>query len=195
MQSKTVFSPRGRLAIVLGVTIVALPLELSIGSEQSASSDPAQKEEIEQMMKSATMARGEPDHDFATNSLRYLMTQSRDLNLSEDQSAKIKTIMNQYGNTRIEREQEFKRAETDVMKLIHDDKAKLTEIEGALRKSDQAHTELRLAGIKAMRAATAVLTPEQHETWRQSHASRPGEEKRRNGARSVDGESSRIAPH
>ena len=86
--------------------------------------------------------------------------------MSEEQRAKIKAIATDYAKTRIREEADLKLAEVDVRTLVHDEKAELPTIETAMKKSESAHTALRLEVVKALRAAAAVLTPEQHEKWR-----------------------------
>jgi Spy/CpxP family protein refolding chaperone len=107
-------------------------------------------------------------HDFVGHALRSLVREQKDLNLSEEQVGKIKAIALDYAKTRIRGKAEVKLAEVDVHALILDEKADLTAIETALRKSESAQTALRLERVKAMRAAGAVLTPEQRDKWRAS---------------------------
>src|SRR6266508_3384046 len=104
--------------------------------------------------------------DFVGHSLHGLLRHKKDLGLSADQSARVKTIATDYAKTRIREEADLKLAEVDVRTLIHDEKADLPAIETAMKKSESAHTALRLEGVKALRAAAAVLTPEQREKWR-----------------------------
>ena len=116
-------------------------------------------------------------HDFVGHSFSRLLLHAKDLGLSEDQVNKVRTQAAEYEKTRIRGEADLKLAEVDVQALVHDDKADMGAIENGLKKSEAAHTALRLAGIKALRGATAVLTPEQREKWRTSMASRHGGEK------------------
>ena len=104
--------------------------------------------------------------DFVGHSLHGLLRHKKDLGMSEEQRAKIKAIATDYAKTRIREEADLKLAEVDVRTLVHDEKAELPAIETAMKKSESAHTALRLDGVKALRAASAVLTPEQHEKWR-----------------------------
>lgn len=104
--------------------------------------------------------------DFVGHSLHGLLRHKKDLGLSADQSARIKAIATDYTKTRIREEADLKLAEVDVRTLVHDEKADLPAIETAMKKSESAHTAVRLEGVKALRAAAAVLTPEQLEKWR-----------------------------
>jgi len=104
--------------------------------------------------------------DFVGHALRRLLHKQKDLNLSEEQVGKIKSIATDYAKTRIRDKAEVKLAEVDVRALIFDEKSDLGSIETAMRKAESAKTTLRLDAVKAMRAAKAVLTPEQREKWR-----------------------------
>ena len=106
--------------------------------------------------------------DFVGHALRGLLHGQKDLNLSEEQVGKIKAIAIDYTKTRIRDKAEVKLAEVDVRAQVFDDKAELTSIESAMRKAESAKTTLRLDAVKAMRAAKAVLTPEQREKWQAS---------------------------
>ncbi len=107
---------------------------------------------------------GKPD--FAGRALHSLLQHKKDLGLTEDQSAQIKAIATDYTKTRIRDKAAAKLAEVDVRTLVRDEKADLSAIETAMKKAESARTGLRLDGVKAVRAATAVLTPEQREKWR-----------------------------
>ena len=104
--------------------------------------------------------------DFAGRLLHRLLRDQKDLNLSEEQVGKIKAIAVDYAKTRIKGEAEVELADVDVRVLAFDQKSDMAAIEGAVRKSETAKTALRLERIKALRAAGAVLTPEQREKWR-----------------------------
>src|SRR2546422_7694697 len=125
------------------------------------------------------MRGGHPEHgramlDFVGHSLHRLLRHHKDLGLSEEQRVKIKAIATDYTKTRIREEADLKLAEVDVRTLVHNEKAELSAIETALKKSESAHTALRLEGVKALRAAAAVLTPEQREKWRAIRMERHG---------------------
>jgi periplasmic protein CpxP/Spy len=119
--------------------------------------------------------------DFVGHSLHGLLRHKQDLGLSEEQSAKIKAIATGFTKARIREVADLKLAEVDVRTLAHDEKADLSAIETAMKRSENAHTVLRMEGVKSLRAATAVLTPEQREKWRamrmERHRERHGEGK------------------
>ena len=106
-------------------------------------------------------------HDFVGGALHGLLRHQTELVLSEEQTGKIKAIVTDYEKSRIQKEADVKLAELDVRERIHDEKAELSSIESALRKAETARTAMRLGGVKAFRAATALLTPEQKVKWHQ----------------------------
>jgi Spy/CpxP family protein refolding chaperone len=173
---------------------------LALGVVPALAADAPSEGQLERLMEMASQTPDRPDHDYAGNSIQALLHQSQDLNLSQEQRNKLKTIADQYEQTRRDREAAYKRSEMEALKLIHDGRSSLGSIENAVQKADQEHSKLRMAGIKALREARDVLRPEQYSQWRQDHAARqiaqgsPHEER---GERydSESGESARIAPH
>ena len=180
-------------------TITILTLLAFAGASVFAADPPAEGQ-LERLMEMASQTPDRPDHDYASNSLQALVNQSQELNLSQQQRDKIKTIADQYERTRHDRETAYKRSEMEALKLIHDSRSSLFSIENAVQNADQEHSKLRMAGINALRDARDVLRPEQYSQWRQDHAARqiaqgsPHEER---GERydSESSESGRIAPH
>src|SRR3989454_12173720 len=118
------------------------------------------------MMRGGHPEHGRAMHDFVGHSLHRLLRHGKDVGLSQEQRAKIKAITTDYTKTRIREEADLKLAEVDVRRLVHDQKADLSAIETAMKKSESTHTALRLDGVKALRAVAAALTPEQREKWR-----------------------------
>src|SRR5437660_6288116 len=129
--------------------------------------DPSQR-----MMRGGHPEHGRAMHDFVGHALHQLLRHQKDLGLSQEQRAKIKAIATDYTKTRIREEADLKLAEVDVRTLVHNEKADLAAIETAMKKSESTRTALRLDGVKALRAAAAVLTPEQREKWRASRMER-----------------------
>jgi len=103
---------------------------------------------------------------FVSHAIHNLIRHAKDLGLSEEQVAKLKTLSTDYKKTSIRDKAEMKLAEVDARTLAHDEKSDLSAVENAMRKAEAARTNLRLDGVKAIRAARAVLTPEQREQWR-----------------------------
>jgi len=166
--SKMTQAISSRFSVVLAIGVL-LTWVVCIPGEVRAD-DPSQM-----MMRGGHPEHGRAMHDFVGHSLHRLLRHGRDLGLSQEQRAKIKAIATDYTKTRIREEADLKLAEVDVRTLIHDEKADLAAIETALKKSESTHTALRLDGVKALRAAAAVLTPEQREKWRAIRMARPGE--------------------
>ncbi len=92
--------------------------------------------------------------------------EDKGLGLSEVQTQNITAQATDYERFRIRAEADLDLAEVDVEALVDDEKADIGAIENALKKSEAARTAMRQGGIKALRAALAVLTPEQREKWR-----------------------------
>jgi len=149
------------------------------------------------IMRGGHPEHGRAMHDFVGHSLHRLLRHGKDLGLSQEQRAKIKAIVTDYTKTRIREEADLKLAEVDVRTLIHDEKADLAAIETALKKSESTHTALRLDGVKALRAAAAVLTPEQREKWRAIRMERYGGGRHAEGQRprAYSGDEPSAVPH
>jgi len=159
-------SSRLSVILVLGALltwVVCVPTEVR-------ADDPSQR----MMRGEQPRHQGRAMHDLVGHSLQRLLRYQKDLGLSEEQRARIKAIATDYAKTRIREEADFKLAEVDVRRLVHDQKADLSAIETAMKKSESTHTALRLDGVKALRAAAAVLTPEQREKWRAIRMERHG---------------------
>jgi len=120
----------------------------------------------QRMMRGGHPEHGRAMHDFVGRSLHRLLRHGKDLGLSQEQRVKIKAIATDYTKTRIQEEAALNLAEVEIRTLVHDEKADVAAIERAMKKSESTHTALRLEGVKALRAAAAVLTPEQREKWR-----------------------------
>jgi len=108
--------------------------------------------------------------DFAGHFLGGLQRHAKDLGLSTEQRTTLKGIRTNYAKARIRDKADMKLAEVDVRSLAHDDKTEMSAIEAAVQKAEAAHAAVRLDGIKAVRTAMAVLTPEQREKWRTGYA-------------------------
>jgi periplasmic protein CpxP/Spy len=175
--SKTtrVISSRFSVILALGALltwIVCVPTEVR-------ADDPSQR-----MMRGGHPEHDRAVHDFVGHALHRLLRHGKDVGLSQEQRAKIKAITTDYTKTRIREEADLKLAEVDVRTLVHDEKADLAAIETAMKKSESTHTAMRLEGVKALRAAAAVLTPEQREKWRAIRMERHGAGRHAEGPRS-----------
>jgi protein CpxP len=107
---------------------------------------------------------------MVSHTFHSLLRHAKELGLSEQQVAKLKSLMTDYKKARIRDKAEVKLAEVDAQMLAHDQKAEMSAIEDAVRKAEAARTKLRLDGIRTLREALATLTPEQREKWRSGRA-------------------------
>ena len=114
--------------------------------------------------ESPSTGRGgeEESDDFVMSVLTGLLDR-KDLRLSAQQTSHLKTVISDYEQNRLVYEADFMVAELHAHTLIQDDSVSLSEIETAFRKSEGAQTFFRLEGVKALRAAEAMLTTLQRE--------------------------------
>ena len=111
--------------------------------------------------------RGGPDSSHIVGHRFFsLLRHAKDLGLTDEQVSKLKSLMTEYKKTRIRDKADVKLAKVDVRALAHDEKADMAAIESAVNKLEGAQAKMLLDGIKALRAASATLTPEQREKWR-----------------------------
>ena len=173
-----------RYLVILGIFALLTWVVAYVPTGVRADSSPGKQ-------RSPNYGHGKATHDFVGGALHGLLRSQKELGLSKEQSGKIKTIATDYTKSRIQGEADVKLAELDIRTRILDEKAELPSIEAALRKSESARTALRLDGVKALRAAAAVLTPDQREKWHQDRKERREAAKRGKGHR----EGPRITPH
>ena len=151
----------------------------------------------QRMMRGGHPEHGRAMHDFVGRSLHRLLRHGKDLGLSQEQRVKIKAIATDYTKTRIQEEAALNLAEVEIRTLVHDEKADVAAIETAMKKSESTHTALRLEGVKALRAAAAVLTPEQREKWRAIRMERYSGGRHAEGQRprAYSGDEPQASPH
>jgi protein CpxP len=95
-----------------------------------------------------------------------LLRHAKDLALTNEQVTKLKSLMTEYKKTRILDKADVKLAKVDIRALVHDEKTDIAAIETAVHKLEGAKAKMLMDGIRAVRAASATLTPEQREKWR-----------------------------
>ncbi|HET6464210.1 MAG TPA: periplasmic heavy metal sensor [Nitrospiria bacterium] len=158
--SNTTMTKKSRLslALVLGALLV--------GGAVLATGVLADSGPRAMMGRHCDMHRGDM-RDRVGHALHGLIRSQKALGLSADQETKIKAIALEHEKSRIQSEADMKLANLDVRADIFNEKVELPTIESALQKSESARTAMRLEGVKALRAAAAVLTPEQREKWHQ----------------------------
>jgi len=116
---------------------------------------------IREVLDAAHVPAAGDNDDFVLKMLQALVAQKKEYQLSRDQAAQFESLIVSYEEARLAAEAEFMVAELHVQTLVQDDKSSFEEIEAALRKSDQAQTAVRLEGFKTLRAAEAILKPDQ----------------------------------
>ena len=104
--------------------------------------------------------------DFPYYCVESRTLDDKGLGLSEVQVKNITTLATDYEKHSIRMEAEWDLAELEAEALLRDEKSDLGAIDNALKKSEAAQMAMRQSGVKASRAISAVLTPEQREKWR-----------------------------
>jgi Spy/CpxP family protein refolding chaperone len=182
---------------IKGISLSRLALTLIVGAGVpqaiATAADAPGDQQIQQLLESAAQAPDRPDHDFSENSIQHLLKQSKDLNLTQEQVDKIKDVNDRYVRSRSLQDKTYKQAEMEALKLIHERRSSLLSVETAIQKADEAHSKLRMAGVKALREAADVLRPEQYSNWRQNHAA--GQFAQTSPEAGDQIETERIAPH
>ena len=104
--------------------------------------------------------------DFPYYCVESRTLDDKGLGLTDVQVKNITTLATDYEKHTIRTEAEWDLAEVEVEALLRDEKSDMGAIDNALKKSEAARTAMRQGGVKASRAISAVLTPEQREKWR-----------------------------
>lgn len=178
------------LCLVATAGLICGGVSVAFAAEQSMS-----EQQIQRLLDTASKATDRPDHDFAANSITHLLEQAKELQLTPEQTDKIKAIKEQYAQNKSRKEAAYQQSEMEALKLIHDKHSSLSAVEAAVSKADQEHSKLRMAAITALREAADVLRPEQYSQWRQSHAAGQVAQSSRSGAPGEQPEAERVAPH
>lgn len=124
--------------------------------------------------------KGYGDHGYRTHEmmghhgstghfLRHLLKHGKEIGLTDEQVAKLKTLQLELDKTRIKMEADILIAERELAAMVEDDKTDLGVIEAKLKQSEGMEASLRMAAIKAKRDAWALLTPEQREKEQAEH--------------------------
>jgi len=95
--------------------------------------------------------------------LHPLLRHQKDIGLTEEQVAKLKTLALDQDRARIQAHADVMVAERELQALVADEKTELSAIEAKVKEREALEGNLRLIGIKAKRALFAVLTAEQRE--------------------------------
>lgn len=100
-------------------------------------------------------------HATTGHLLRGLLQSTKEMGLTDEQVAKLKTLQLELDKTRIKTEADIMVAERELQSLIEDEKTELPAIEEKVKQSESLQTALRMAAIKTRRDAMTALTPEQ----------------------------------
>ena len=93
--------------------------------------------------------------------LRHLLRHRMEVQLSDEQVAKLRAIHLDLDRTRIKAEAAVLVAERELAALLEDHDASLSAIDAKIKQSEALEAGLRMAAIKARRDAEGVLTSEQ----------------------------------
>ena len=149
-------------AVVLGVMLIGVPTFVNADTSHG----------MKRGYESGHRAGGSDSSHRVGHTFASLLRHAKDLALTDEQVAKLKSLMTDYKKTRILDKADVRLARVDVRALAHDEKADMAAIEGAVQKLQGAKAKMLLDGIRALRTATATLTPEQREKWRSGRAMR-----------------------
>jgi hypothetical protein len=175
----------------VGMVIAGVPATPVLAAEGAVMNE----QQIQGLIDTAAKATDRPDHDFAANSIRSMLEHAKDLQLSPEQTEKIKKINDHYAQTKATREKVYQQSEMEALKLIHDRHSSLTAVETAIQKADMEHSKVRMAGVAALREAGDVLRPEQYAQWRQKSTAGQVAHTQEGIASHGQPENERVAPH
>jgi Spy/CpxP family protein refolding chaperone len=108
-------------------------------------------------------------HKGAGHLIRHLLKHEKEIGLTDDQVAKLKTTQLELDKARIKAEAEIQIAERELKALTDDEKSDLSAVEAKLRQSEDLQVALRMTSIKVRRQVMGVLTPEQRAKEKAEH--------------------------
>lgn len=111
-------------------------------------------------------------HGQSGHVLRRLLKHQKALGLTDQQVATLNTLSLDLDRTRIKTEADILLAERELSALVQDEQADLAAIESKIKESEALEAGLRVAAIKAERAALALLTQEQRAKEQEERAKR-----------------------
>src|SRR5215467_11764045 len=88
---------------LLRASIMATSLWV-VAASPAGGAEPPSETQLQRLMDTAAQAPESPDHDYVMNSLHSILSQAKDLKLTQPQTNKIKTITDQFERTRRDRE-------------------------------------------------------------------------------------------
>ncbi len=121
-------------------------------------------------------------HQTAGHMIRHFLEHQKEIGLSPDQIAKLKTLQMDLTRARIRAEADIQIAEAELSALEEDEKADLSALEAKVKQSEALQSALRMAVIKTKRDVLAILTPEQREKAKIEHEKMMHERQRSYGS-------------
>lgn len=105
--------------------------------------------------------------------LRHLLKHKQELQLSDEQVGKLRTVALDADRTAIRAEADVRVSERELRSLLWDEQAQLPAIEAKVKEQKGFEAAARIATIKARRDLLGVLSPEQRTKlkalWQQRH--------------------------
>jgi Spy/CpxP family protein refolding chaperone len=93
--------------------------------------------------------------------ITLILSHGQELGLTPDQLQKLQELRTTFEKEATARGADIRAAEIDLNALLEKDQWDLTAIEGKVKQVATLQGDLRFAGIKALAAGEALLTPEQ----------------------------------
>ncbi|NWF73928.1 MAG: periplasmic heavy metal sensor [Nitrospirae bacterium] len=109
-------------------------------------------------------------HPQYGNHLRHLLKHQKEIELTEEQVQKLKTIELDFDRARIRFDAEIHIAERELQALVEGaEQADLSKVEAKVKQSEMLEVGLRMSAFKARNEALAVLTSEQRAKGKAAH--------------------------
>lgn len=111
--------------------------------------------------------------------ISQILSRREALGLSADQVKKLEQLRDNFERQNIRNHAEVRIVELDIAGLLDNPTVDLAKVEAKMREAEKLRGDLRIARIKALEQAKALLTPEQRKKFYdtvEAHASRAGRE-------------------
>lgn len=159
----------GTLACSLGFTAPAIGAE----QEKSKSAVPDELTDAwEQFQRTLQDWGGRLRERFGARSAReerptisQMLTYREYLGLSADQVKKLEQLRDNFQRQSIRNEADVKIVELDIATLLDTPTVEVAKVEGKIREAEKLRVDLRIARVRAIEQAKAVLTPEQRKKF------------------------------
>lgn len=104
--------------------------------------------------------------------ISQMLNNREELRLSGEQVRKLEQLRDQFQRHSIRTEADLKIIELDLARLLASESVDLTKVEQKVRESEKLRADLRIARVRALEQAKAVLTTEQRRKFFDSTESR-----------------------